>query len=136
MSPVDFSDRALLLELLAAIQKVESGLTALQGEIRQMRSPSALRPAEIAAIDALGLVFGAGAVSTREIRAAAAEPFGDRPALRKALEAIAPGLRAQTLGIALGSIADRGGAGRHWRLQKTVAERGSRLWTVEGLRGT
>lgn len=116
--------------ILSELKRLSSAVEALQAAVHQALNPQTLRGAEVEAVDALGRVFGASAVTTREIRMAAAEDFGDRPALRKALEGIAPGLRAAPLGMALAGIADRGGCGREWRLQKASSEKGSRVWAI------
>ncbi len=120
--------------IVAELRRLSAAVEALHAAVHQALNPSALRPAEAAVVDALGAVFGAGAVTTREILEAARQDFGDRPALRAALQALAPGLRAQPLGIALATLADKGGAGREWTVAKASSERGSRVW-VMGHRG-
>lgn len=113
-------------------------LADVVAELRELRrlvealQPAPLRPADAGVVEALAVVFGPAAVTSREIMAAIQLDIGDRRCLRDALERAVGGFpTTQAVGHVLRRICDAGGRSGCWRLTAAGAERGSRLFVVE-----
>lgn len=119
------NDRALLVELVRQAVRLE-----LQPLLAQLQAPvDALTPDDRRIVDLLGAIYGAGALTTRQIAGDLRTPIGDRPALRSLL-----GNDNQKIGQRLRRIADRGGRGDEWCLRRADArDRGGRMFVLERL---
>lgn len=132
---VTSAEASRILQRLAALdEKLETVLRAVR-QLHLADAP-ALDAASRTAVDAIGDVFGAGAVQTGEILAAARLDIGARPAMRAALiDLVGHQLAPQRLGLELRRICAAGGRGDRWQLAAPAKAGGARVWCIGGLEG-
>ena len=113
------------------LRALRNEIAALRDEVQQLHlARPQITPLQRELLTALGDVFGAGPLRTKQIFEAMALDIGERPRLRAALTAMGA-TTAQRAGMALRSLADKSGSAGGWRISRPASERGSSLWCLE-----